>query len=494
MKKILLLLLVGFSTILMAEILKNDTFNRHLCGWNTPNYWAGKTTLITENNKKYFQLEATSKNNDIYGRALGYSKASSYFPSETVKVTIKAKGEGKLVSGVLTYRHGSGQPSYCKDGHRNLTNQFQVYTFNCKLTERFKMILPFIEVRGPGKVIVESFILEKIVNKKDFIKPIKNIQVATRKNPLKEVVFNTTFKNQEIDVVVKNNNKVIAQKVKSNSQGKISVNTQKLTLGLNEISASKDGAYGVAYVDVQNEKDFAITNNIAKKIKLKKQVKYLFLGDSLTDFYRNYNYVDRIYFWLNKYNPNKYSFTNVGVGGDFCKRMLDRLNGELTNKNRAYRQNMYKGLFKNQYDIIFLFLGQNDTRSYRKTNFTKQETPPTLQQTCLKDIYHILKTKFPKAKIVLLSPSPSDEKLFLDRASKLAKGKNMVMYGKKELVDLYDAENRKFCKENKLDYIDVLSVMRKAPSIKALYVNDGIHLSPLGGQVIADEILKYLAK
>jgi lysophospholipase L1-like esterase len=36
--------------------------------------------------------------------------------------------------------------------------------------------------------------------------------------------------------------------------------------------------------------------------------------------------------------------------------------------------------------------------------------------------------------------------------------------------------------------------MRKAPNIKDLYVSDGIHLSPYGGQVIADEILKYLAK
>jgi lysophospholipase L1-like esterase len=174
--------------------------------------------------------------------------------------------------------------------------------------------------------------------------------------------------------------------------------------------------------------------------------------------------------------------------------MLDRLNGELTNKNRIYRQYMYKGLFKNQYDVIFLFLGQNDTNCWRSTNFSKQLTPPQVQEACLKQIYSILKSKFPTAKIVLISPSPSDEQLFIDRVTKWPKSKDMVMYGKKEFVNLYDSINRKFCKENKLDYIDILSVMRKAPNIKDLYVSDGIHLSPYGGQVIADEILKYLAK
>jgi hypothetical protein len=163
----------------MAEVLKNDVFNRHLCGWNTPSYWAGKTTLITENNKKFFQLVSTSKNNDIYGRALGYSKSSNYFPSEQVKVTIKAKGEGKLVSGVLTYKFGSGQPVYCKDGYRTLTKDFQTYTFICTFNERFRMILPFIEVSGPGKVIVERYRLEKVVNKTDYIKSAQTIQVVS---------------------------------------------------------------------------------------------------------------------------------------------------------------------------------------------------------------------------------------------------------------------------------------------------------------------------
>ncbi|MEI3003954.1 MAG: hypothetical protein V8T87_04945 [Victivallales bacterium] len=54
----------------------------------------------------------------------------------------------------------------------------------------------------------------------------------------------------------------------------------------------------------------------------------------------------------------------------------------------------------------------------------------------------------------------------------------MVMYGKKDLVDQYDEVNRKLCKELNLDYVDILTPMRRAKALKSLYVADGVHLSP----------------
>ena len=88
----------------------------------------------------------------------------------------------------------------------------------------------------------------------------------------------------------------------------------------------------------------------------------------------------------------------------------------------------------------------------------------------------------------------AEASIFLARDKKLKKGVNMVMYGKKEFVDLYDAENRKFCKEHNLDYVDVLTAMRNAPVLKDLYVSDGVHLSPAGQRVITAELLRYLCK
>ena len=488
------LLLAACILPLSAEVLKNDTFAKNLRGWNAPAYWAGKVSKVKVDGKDCLLLESGKRNDELFGRALGYNRNINYFPGDTVKITVKAKGEGKLACGALSYHFGKGQPNYCRDGARDLTSEFQTFTFTCKLNERFEKLLSFIEVQGVGKVYVESFHMETVVPASGSVKSDKDIQMASVKNPVKAVTFSTSLKNQEFTISLKNGNNVTYQKVKADSNGKISVATDKLTPGFWEISASNNGKNAIAYVEVQPENVYQATSNTAKKIKLAKPVRVLFLGDSLSDFYRGYNYIDRISFWVNKYNPGKFTFRNAGVGGDFCKRMEDRLNGALVKRNYAYRQNMYNGLFDEKFDIIFLFLGQNDTRSFRKTNFTKQETPPALQQKCLTNICKILKDKFPQAKIIMIAPSPSYEKLFLDRAKKWAPSNNMVMYGKKDLVDLYHAENKKFCAANNIPYIDILSVMRAAPSIKDLYVSDGVHLSPLGGRVIADEILKFLAK
>ena len=284
-------------------------------------------------------------------------------------------------------------------------------------------------------------------------------------------------------------------KTRSDADGKITYEPGILKDGIWEIAVSADGgAVAKTVVDVRDKTSFAAMDALAKKARNSKKMHVLFLGDSLTDFYRGENYVDRVSFWMNKYAPGKFTFRNAGIGGDFLKRMDDRMNGDLRNRNWAWRQKDYKGIFKEKYDLIFLFLGHNDTRARRKDGFSKQETPPALQQKCLTNICKILKSKFPQAKIIMIAPSPSYEKLFLDRAKKWAPSNNMVMYGKKDLVYLYHAENKKFCAANNIPYIDILSVMRAAPSIKDLYVSDGVHLSPLGGRVIADEILKFLAK
>ena len=105
-----------------------------------------------------------------------------------------------------------------------------------------------------------------------------------------------------------------------------------------------------------------------------------------------------------------------------------------------------------------------------------------------------MKERCPKAKVVLIAPSPSDEALFKKREETWAKGRQIAYYGKTEFVNAYDANNRAFCKANNLDYIDVLSVMRSYSPIKDLYVEDGVHLSDKGGMLIADEILKFFAK
>ena len=126
-------------------------------------------------------------------------------------------------------------------------------------------------------------------------------------------------------VSCKSGEKSSSKMEKTSADGSLAVPTDKLAPGFHQISASTAGHSATSSIDVQPENVFRTTDEIAGRIKLNQPVSVLFLGDSLSDFYRGYNYIDRIGFWVGKYNPGKFTFRNAGVGGDFCKRMLDRL-------------------------------------------------------------------------------------------------------------------------------------------------------------------------
>lgn len=497
MKKLLTFLFLAAAVVLAAKELKKDDYaKRKFCSWNAPGYWAGKLSIIDDGGKKCLHLASGVRaQTEFFGRALATNnRGVEYYPGIKIRIKIKAKGVGKLTSGVLTYKFGSGAPEYNIGGSYALTKDFKDYEFVSTLDSQHRMILPYFEV-GPKDsfVTIQSFCMESVENANK-ITAVTPIQIIASGKKAKPVIFSGNLKNKEIFISKKCGNKVEITKVKSDKNGRIVYNPGVLSDGLWQISASADCAAAKTFIDVQKNDVFAPADNMAKNVKLKKKTHVLFLGDSLTDFYRGENYVDILNFWMNKYNPGKFTFRNAGIGGDFLERMENRMRGELHNRNWAYRQKDYKGLFKEKYDLIFLFLGHNDTRCYRKDNFATQQTPPALQQKMLKSILTILKKNCPGAKVILIAPSPSDEALFLARAKKLPKGRNMPMYGKKEFVELYDTENRKFCKANGLDYVDVLSAMRKAPVLKQLYVADGVHVSPLGSRMIAETLLRYFSK
>ena len=179
---------------------------------------------------------------------------------------------------------------------------------------------------------------------------------------------------------------------------------------------------------------------------------------------------------------------NASVHGDFVARVHDRLLGTVGKAKKVYEQSRYDRLFDEKYDLVFIFLGQNDARTPKKLNYAVPLTEPKAQYEGLKAIMAFIRERS-EAKIVLISPSPCCAELIEARRAKSKK--NFVLFGKREFVDAYDLVNRRFCEEFKLDYVDILNPMRNYPNIKALYVRDGVHLSLIGGRFVADEILKY---
>ncbi len=495
MKKLLslLMVLVFAGTAFANEVLKNDDFSKGLRGWNSPNYWAGTLTNPEENGRKYFLLESGTRGTEVFGRALGYSKGIELYPGYQIKIQARVKGAGTMNWGLLVYNFGSGSPAYLRCKSVSLTDSFQDVSDTLELKARYRMILPFIEVTGAGKVMVESYKMERLVAPANSIKVETPLQVVKALSDMAPITFATAFPNQEVTVSQKSGNKVVVKTAKTDAKGKLVVTPEVQGEDVIEVTVGAKGAAASGYVAVDSAENYSKTDAIAKKIKLAKPLSILIIGDSLSDFYRGYNYVDRVNHWLNKYNPGKVAIRNAGVGGDFLIRVEQRLWGTRPKASAAYRQDMYKGLFEQEYDYIFIFLGQNDSRCQRTQKYAKPLVAPAAQEKSFRNCYNFIR-RYSQAKIVLIAPSPSDVSVFEARDKKYAPNVEIVMYGKKEFVDAFDATNRKLCQELKLDYVDILTPMRAISPIGSLYVEDGVHLSPKGGQVIADEVLKYFAK
>lgn len=240
--------------------------------------------------------------------------------------------------------------------------------------------------------------------------------------------------------------------------------------------------------------EWQVNAEMAKKIKLNKNLRILFLGDSLADFNRGENFADKLNFWLNLYNPGKASFRNAGIGGDYITRMwqrMERINGSL----KAYRQEMYEGLLDEKPDLVFIFLGHNDTKTSSQNGHTIPLVTPEIQEKTYRDVINFIQQKI-GGKIVLVSSASSNYEICQPNAEKLAKlrpGKPCSRFGEPKHMEAFNDVLKKIAGELKLDYIDVYQPM-KAQSGKAslLSPQDGVHLSEKGHDFIATELLKFM--
>lgn len=457
-------------------------------------YWGGKAKVVTVNGKKVLDIESTVKNGRHFGRAFApFWVKDLYLPETKLHASVKVSGNGKFLVGLLKYRPKQGAPVSSNGKVVDLSAEAKEFKFDFEIEDLYEKVYPFLEVQGAGNARVESFKLEKIGVKNVKITAETPLQIIVDKQISKPVEFSTSVKNDNV-YVVKFGKKNSVEKIKSNKDGNLTVPAAQYPLGTNHVYAASKGVGVPCYISVVSADEYAKSDAIARTIKLKKPIRVLFLGDSLSDYYRGYNYIDRVNFWLNKYNPGKFTFHNAGIGGDFLERASNRMEAELKyQKKWMYRQEMYKGIFKDEYDYVFLWLGQNDTRCMRNQGYKVPETTQEEQNKYLTLMLNRLKKHCPKAKVVLIAPSPSDEALFLNREKTWAKSRNIAFYGKTEFVNAYDAFNRQFCKKHNLDYIDMLTAMRSISPIKELYVSDGVHLSDKGGILASDEILKFFA-
>jgi len=263
------------------------------------------------------------------------------------------------------------------------------------------------------------------------------------------------------------------------------------------ISSSDHGSGTVKnlYIPVFKKEKTEIINSIASNVKISKPLRIIYIGDSLSDMFRGYNYTDMTDYYLNKFNPGMVSFWNAGVGGDYITRVWERIEGIDGNKP-GYRQYMYDDFLSSRPGLIFIFLGHNDTKASSQSNYKIPLVTPEKQYETYKKLIKYLREKAPAARIVFISASSS----YLPEIKKgvqkrIKEGLPHTHFGLDEHIVNFNNVLKKLSKEENIDYIDFYTPTRDYPEKASLFLpNDGVHMTNTGNLLLTEKIIEYISK
>lgn len=250
------------------------------------------------------------------------------------------------------------------------------------------------------------------------------------------------------------------------------------------------GLAATGQVDVVSPEMWNEFSQLAAQVKVAAPTHLLFLGDSLTDFYRGYNYVDQLNFWLQKTKGAGVTVKNAGVGGDYITRVWQRLQAD----PKVYRPEAYQDLLEPMPQRIFIFLGHNDSKESSGSNFTQSNVSPEDYDKTFRQVIAYLQQET-KATITLLSASSSVYEITKANADKaVAAGRGASLFGRPETLEKFNALTQKIAADTGCGYLDVYTPTKTFPDKPSLFTGDGVHINLAGNHLIAREILRSLGQ
>ncbi|MDD4537534.1 MAG: GDSL-type esterase/lipase family protein [Lentisphaeria bacterium] len=488
------------NVVLAANLLKNPGFEGGNTLFDTQSYWAGTVEHIQDaaqahTGKGAIRLVSAPGRGTVFGRLLLRGKQAK--PSGKVYVfSLWARGTGKLHLGGIRYiTPPEGKPPYEYDWQEEgttLSDTWQKVSYTIDLSRRVANSLAMVvELRGEGAAYLDDVSLETVVQPGAFVTAQSRHQVLPV-GKAEDLVLTTQPQVPVFVSITKGKDAQDCHELTSSAEGKIVVpgawfvSAEPVAC---RIAACSGGA--VAQVDVAfvTPESFVRSLGLAKSAVLTKPLRILYLGDSLTDFDRGMNYCDKVDFWLNQAFPGLASFHNAGVGGDYITRMEDRIYGR-----PAHRREMYDGLWNEKYDLIFIFLGHNDTKTTAKSGLKVPVVPPEAQDASFRKVVALIRQQS-SAPIVFISGASMVEEICRRNYEKaLPTRPNSTLFGLPEHVEAFNDVLQKLSKELGIAYLDVYTPMKNHPDKPSLFnPSDGIHLSTAGHAFVADAILTALA-
>ncbi len=272
--------------------------------------------------------------------------------------------------------------------------------------------------------------------------------------------------------------------------GKVDAASHMNSVGRIGVYSNADASAADVMITTLPEDEWKSIDAIASKIKFDKPQRILFIADSLSDFDRGVNFVDKFEFWLNLHNPHKCFIHNAGIGGNYIEWVFNCLSGKSN-----YRTHMYNGLMDQEWDRIFIFLGQNDTRHHYQANVGKPDYQPVPEEKhadYLRGAIKLLQEKS-KAKITLISPISTDWEASAKSANYAKeKGRAYVIFGEPDRVEAYFKTVRDVAAEFNLDVIDIYNPVKEMKNKSELFTPDGVHLSIKGHNYFSIKLLEYM--
>ena len=239
---------------------------------------------------------------------------------------------------------------------------------------------------------------------------------------------------------------------------------------------------------------FAVNSKLPDFVQ--KPVRALYLGDSLSDFDRGSNHVDKLQVKLDELSSRCVSIYNYAVRGDYIERVMERLRGGTNCTSRT----AYHGIWGRQYDWAFVFLGHNDTRAWSSSGFSKPEMSQEQLQTGFGNLIQLLKSQG-IGRIILVSATSSNFTLTSRKAAAIqaaiasgrSKARRIVRYGDPKFLEAYNSVLSNFARESGVEYLDLYTAMKELPDKASLVrPTDGVHLTEKGHAYIANREYEYL--
>lgn len=215
---------------------------------------------------------------------------------------------------------------------------------------------------------------------------------------------------------------------------------------------------------------------LVEKTSLPTGMHIVCLGDSITAITARQpvKYPEMIGLALKKKYGDNVEVFNAGKSGDNVPLALKRLKTDVIPRKPT---------------LVFINLGVNDSKLVAPEH-TRTRVPFDQFITSYRDLLKAIKEKTDADSVIVGTVACVDE-----WAKAIAmSGKNKNYLGNPEQLKKFNAAAQGIGKELNCDYIDLFDYFMAQPDLKALFPEDGVHVSQQGQELIALQFMRYLAK